>query len=519
MTEPSQGRLERAAAWVNGHPLAVVGAVLAFYAVIVAAQSALKLLWVDELITFYIARQPGLTGIWQALQAGADPNPPLLHVLVKASTALLGGNAMAIRLPAVLGVLLAIVALWWMLRRWVRPVFALTGVLAFMATRGFDYAYDARSYALMMGFAMASLACWMASRDLPGGRRAAALAGMALALAAGISSNYYCVLAFFPIALGEVVGRRFRMGTWIAMALASLPLVAYLPLIQHNIAEFGPHAWNRPRASMLVWSYLELVEGIFWPVLALASFAAWKRRGAWPIPPPEMAAVGVLLVYPFLGYAIALGGAGLISPRCVVPVCCGFGLAAGLLAARVFRGSARAGMALVALLVLWVGVRQTICAYLLWQQRRSFFAFERTIQDRRSRFNLILVADSSFALPFHFYAGRDVRRLIFFPIDFDAIHRFEPDDSGEQNLWAGRNGVFPLRIVPFTSLPLLQPEQKLMVIARPGGWLATQLHAQGIDLDEAPDDPAWAHTGGVFTPLAHTETRLLLEPPVKPSSR
>ena len=191
-------------------------------------------------------------------------------MLVKASTTLFGGNAIAIRLPAMLSVLLAILAMWWILRRWVRPVFALAGVLAFMATRGFDYAYDARSYAPMMGFAMASLACWMAASDSGGWRRIAALAGMAVALAAGISSNYYCVLAFFPIAAGETVGWRFRIGTWTAMAVASVPLLAYLPLIRHNIAEFGPHAWNRPHASMMVWTYLELVEGVFWPVLALA---------------------------------------------------------------------------------------------------------------------------------------------------------------------------------------------------------------------------------------------------------
>lgn len=77
-----------------------------------------------------------------------------MHVLVKASTGLVGGNALGMRLPAILCVLLAMVAMWWILRRWVRPIFASVGVSAFMATRGFDYAYDARSYAPMMGFAM-----------------------------------------------------------------------------------------------------------------------------------------------------------------------------------------------------------------------------------------------------------------------------------------------------------------------------------------------------------------------------
>src|ERR1700722_3901429 len=179
MTEKrTHGWLERAALWVDEYELWALGALIAFYVAVVVAQGALKLVWVDELITYYIAKQPGLGGVWQALRAGCDPNPPLMHVLVKGSTAVLGGNALGMRLPAMGCVLLAIVAMWWMLRRWVRPVFALAGVLAFMATRGFDYAYDARSYAPMMGFAMAALACWMAASDMGGRRRAAALAGM-----------------------------------------------------------------------------------------------------------------------------------------------------------------------------------------------------------------------------------------------------------------------------------------------------------------------------------------------------
>jgi uncharacterized membrane protein len=197
--EVGMTRLERWGIWLDRHEKPALGALIAFYLLIVIAQTELKLVWADELITYYIAEQPGLAGVWHALQAGADPNPPLIHVLVKASTGLLGGNALGMRSPAILSVLLALMAMWWMLRRWVRPFFALSGVLAFMATRGFDYAYDARSYAPMMAFAMASLALWMYAGDLTNWRRIAALAGLAVALAAGISTNYYCVLAFFPV--------------------------------------------------------------------------------------------------------------------------------------------------------------------------------------------------------------------------------------------------------------------------------------------------------------------------------
>ena len=519
--------LGRLGAWVDDHERTAFGTLVVFYLAVVLAQATLKLVWADELITFYISRQPGLMGIWNALKAGTDPNPPLIHILVKASTAYFGNNAVGMRVPAILCGLLAIGAMWWMLRRWVRPTFALAGVLAFMASRGFDYAYDARSYAPMMGFAMASLALWIASGERTGWRRHVALAGMAAALALGISSNYYCVLAFFPIAVGEIVARRWRPAVWIAMAFASLPLLTYLPLIRHNIAEFGPHAWNRPQASMIAMSYLELVEGIFWPVLGLAIWVAWRGRKKVSTEDTkvsqskaEMAAVGVVLVYPFLGFAIAVSGAGMISPRCVAPVCCGVGLAAGLLGQRAFGNSRKSAMAIVLLLVFWVSTREWICGNILLQQRRAFSILRMAAA--KAGPDLILVSDSSFVLPFYFYSDEDVRRRIFFPINFDAIHRFEVEDSGEQNLWAGRDGVFPFKIAQLRAGATLR--QGDVLVARPDGWLAQTLKtgetgSEPIKFQQVYEPSDWYRVGGVHSPMGHWETRILAATPASPHSK
>jgi hypothetical protein len=491
----------------------ILTGLVAFYLLIVLAQSSLKLLWVDELITYFIARQPGPSGIWRALTAGADPNPPLLHLLVQLSTSALGISALAIRLPAILSVLLAIVSIWWMLRRWLNPSFAAVGVLAFMATRGFDYAYDARSYAPLMGFSMAALALWISSTELRGWPRLLALCGLSVMLAAGISSNYYGVLAFFPIAAGEAVralySRQFRLGIWTALAIGAVPLLAYLPLIRHNIAEFGPHAWNRPHISMVGLSYLELVEGVVWPVLGMTLWTLWKRRPVSEVPTPELTALAVFLLYPLLGFAIAISGAGMISPRCVVPVCCAFGLAAGILAQHTFGRLRHGPVAAILFMLLWVTVREGFCASLLIEQRRAFLALRDEVEHLNPPH--ILVADSSFVLPLWFYSTPQVRSAIFIPIDFDAIHRYENDDSGEQNLWAGRRGIFPIAIVPFADLPLITPGD--LVIARPAGWLTRSLETRAIATAPDPGVNNWVQLGGVFTPLGHFETRLMTPVP------
>ena len=69
---------------------------------------------------------------------------------------------------------------------------------------------------------------------------------------------------------------------------------------------------------MVALSYFELVEGIFWPTLALALYAVLRRNRPKPVPNaipiPEATAIAVLLLYPILGYATAVCGAGIISP-------------------------------------------------------------------------------------------------------------------------------------------------------------------------------------------------------------
>src|SRR5579872_5261475 len=69
----------------------------------VVALSSLKLLWLDELITLHIARLGSVGAIWNALAQGADPNPPVTHVLVHYARLMFGDHELAYRLPALMG--------------------------------------------------------------------------------------------------------------------------------------------------------------------------------------------------------------------------------------------------------------------------------------------------------------------------------------------------------------------------------------------------------------------------------
>ncbi|MGB6110400.1 MAG: glycosyltransferase family 39 protein, partial [Acidobacteriaceae bacterium] len=143
---PAQSRQPRISAWIDRNPGRAFLVLTAFYAAVVLTLSSVKLLWLDELITLHIAQLGSPSAIWQALSHGADPNPPLTHLLVLGSLRLFGLHEFALRLPAMIGYWIGMLALFQFLRRWVSGTWALAGVVMSMSMAAFQYSYESRSY-------------------------------------------------------------------------------------------------------------------------------------------------------------------------------------------------------------------------------------------------------------------------------------------------------------------------------------------------------------------------------------
>lgn len=481
------------------------------YFTLVIPLALIKLLWADEFITFYIAKLNDVRAIWSALSLGADPNPPLSHLLVMWSMRLFGDGALAVRLPAILASFLGVVCLFLFLKKRVPVIYAAAGACFFMSTAAFNYSYESRSYALTLGFAMLSLLLWRES--IEGDHQTWAVVGLTLSLAAGLSSNYFACLAFFPIAAGELVRsierRRIDLRIWVALAIASLPILAYMPLINHAIKTFGPHAWNKPTPDFLFDSYDEMIEVILYPTLAIfvAGAATWayrrKARGySRPgiLPRHELAAVVVNMAYPFLAYVIAVARAGMISPRFVIPMSYGFAIAAVITWYRMFSRQALAAVFLLALCFSWAVTRDGVCAYDYLSQRSAF----NHVRDSLPVSDTIAVSDSLLVLPLHHYSSPQVASRIVFPLDFKAIHKYKGEDSLEQNLWNGRQ-LFP---VPLVSLQQLENDMKnYLIVTTQGNWLLQQLDADGDPARTLPIYPESRDIRG-FTPLCHGDVFL-----------
>ena len=549
----------RLAAWIDRRPVRAFLLLTIFYAAVVFGLSSLKLLWLDELITLHIAQLGSASAIWQALKQGADPNPPLTHLLVHLCLRLFGMHEFAVRLPAAVGYWIGMLSLFLFLRRRLSPTWALSGTLLSMTMAAFDYSYESRSYGIYYGLCMAAVLFWSRAVDASNPshpstaiRRRLSLFGMCLALAAGISTNYFAVLAFLPIAAGEVArcyskanevrslqSNASRQGfsllhaidpsIWIALFLAASPLLAFRSMIAHSIAQFAPYAWNKVSLDQVADSYTEMVEIVLYPILAILAFTMVVRligrfcsvcrtdvRPRWfgelvnevrsnrpVVPVHEAVAIFFLMAYPILGYVVASIHGGMLSPRFVIPVCFGFAIAGVLACYRLFRHSPGAGAILFCFCMAWFIARESTVGYFYMEQRQCFFKVLQALPEAELAVQPgapIVIADPLMALTFQHYTSPALSARIVFPVDFPAIRLYRRDDSPEENLWAGRNSLYTLPIVPLAVFQ--HSAGKYLILASNGNWLIEDLLHHRYPVQRLAINTRAGAIGG-FTPLSH----------------
>jgi hypothetical protein len=526
------------------------------YFAIVLTLSSFKLLWLDELITLHISRLGSLPAIWHALARGVDPNPPVTYLLVHLSASIFGNHEFAYRLPAAVGYWVGLFSLFIFLRRLLPASWALAGTVLSTTMAAFDYSYESRSYGIFYGLAMLAVLCWSVTVDpsTSPARRRASLVGMFFALAAGISTNYFAVLAFLPLAAGEIARTMRRaqdelpaeesrssldgclkvldLRVWFTFLAAGLPLLIYLPLIQHSIAEFAPHAWNKVSWDQVTDSYTEMVEAMLYPALGLFALALSLRllaartkricatcrarilprwinsltsRSSEPLAIPfhEGVAIFCLMAYPIFGYIVASVHGGMLSPRFVIPVCFGFAVAITLVAFQLFGQFRPAGVALLVIALAWLGCRESLIGYWYQQQKVCFY---RVVADAAQAANTVppntplAIPDPLMVLTFRHYAPPELASRVVLPLDFPAIRFFRHDDSPEENLWAGRDLIYHVPIMPLAEFQ--DNAGEYVILAGAGNWLLSDLTLHHYAYKSLDIVPRAGDIGG-FTPLAH----------------
>lgn len=237
-----------------------------------AAQACAKPLWFDELITYSLARLPNLGLLWNALLTAADAQPPLAHLSMRASHFLFGEGELASRLPNLAGFVLMSAALYLAIRRRQGGLYAICGVLFAWTTMGYEYAYEARPYGLMLGFGACAYLGWQLCTE--DGRPRWAIAALAMALALALSSHYYAALILAPLSIGELVRTRMRgrldWPVWGAFAAGSLAFAAHLPFIVAIRNQFQSGYWRGVGWNDILVFYFSLLQASVVPVAVMA---------------------------------------------------------------------------------------------------------------------------------------------------------------------------------------------------------------------------------------------------------
>jgi len=278
-----------------------------------------KQFWFDELATYYIGALTTFQRIWTALLTAVDQNPPLFYWVSHKAAEAAGPNLIGLRLPGMFGYWLAAICMIVFVSRHLPAIYGLLAALILLVSRAYWYAYEARPYGLVLGFAALALLCWQRSDDP---RTRWGPVGMAFALGLAVSMHYYATLVFVPLALAEVyrswVKRRLNWPIWMAFAAAASTLLFYLPLIR-AARSYSSTFWSKPHLGALPGFVLFFVSPALVALIAAALlwllFAKKRPARTSDFPGYELAAaLGMFLVVP-LAMGIAALVTGAYTPR------------------------------------------------------------------------------------------------------------------------------------------------------------------------------------------------------------
>lgn len=472
-----------------------------------------KLMWNDELYTYYVATLPSMRDVWSALMARGEQTPPFFYIVTRAALRLLGVNNISIRLPEMLAFCGMSVCLFVSVRRRTTSLSGLCAALFPLVTAAYAYAFEARAYALVLGFAAAAYLSWQSlGVDR---KRTWWLVCLACSLAATASSHYYGVFILLPLAAGEVVRsvirRRIDVGVWIAFALSVVPLIWQLPLIRAGTAYSGAF-WSPPQWVNIPDFYVDLLTPALVPIVAIlvvcgVAAATLNRErddvGSDPnrLPLDEIAASVGFVVLPFIAVTAAKLVTGAFVTRYALPAVIGFSILAGFASAKAFSRNAMMRLFIVASLCGWfclnqareliqpTGVTLPVSAELIARPAKWLDAAP---PDKRA-LPLVIADPHSFVTLSH-YGSRDLRPRLVYLADADRALARLGTNSVERGMLDLVKPWFGMNVVPFEPFVATHAEffvygdfVRLAFL----NWIVPELHAQGMRtelLNRAGDD-------------------------------
>ena len=254
----------------------ILAAITAAYLAIALHSAYRRPFWFDELSTLFVASTPSLRAMFHAIPA--DGNPPLYFLLARFFLHLPIKLELALRFPAILAFLFAMLTIYVFVRRIADPVFASLAMALFLGAHTIQYAVEARPYSLLLAFTGLTLCCWQSYCRTGKG---IALFGIWVGIVGAILSHQYGAIdATLPILVGEAVfsirQRTIDMRPLLIIAAAVPALFLTIPPMLHGQRELlaavraCPFAWTHPLLIDLA-AYTQMLPPFFYPLVMLAA--------------------------------------------------------------------------------------------------------------------------------------------------------------------------------------------------------------------------------------------------------
>ncbi|HET9217269.1 MAG TPA: glycosyltransferase family 39 protein, partial [Terriglobia bacterium] len=442
-------------------------------------------LWTDEIFTYYISERPAIPDIFAAIRDGADAQPPLYSLVVRALRPLIPNDGLRLRLPSTLGVFLMSSCIFFFVRRRLPALFAILASLAALRLV-WPYVSEGRAYGITLGCISVALVCWQRSTD---GSKVLIPSAVGISLAAAIAFHYFSVFVIGALLVGEAM-------RWLNLRKVNLRMLAALlmpiaVLIPHVLLLRGPQAlvknyWSKAQPSTLYEYYLPAVLILRnFLILALALcigvhvVAFIRRRLRQPVtshmPKQEWLAALTLVVLPTGVILTSLLTVKMFVDRYVLWSAIGMGISLAVLLHRGLRDSQLAAGLLLLPLLLWS--YQTVRARAPSGLQHSG-SLQQQIQAAHAEPAPIVVPHLHHFMEIWFYSNDEIRsRLIYF-VSPDLEFHYKKSDTASLLMSALRRHV-PIGVEDYEAFIRANPR---FIVAGDGegDWIVPHLRASNF---------------------------------------
>jgi hypothetical protein len=257
----------------SNYDLWIVVAALTLLYGIAVLEANRRMVWFDELFTLDLAKARTIPLLFQLIRQ-FDFQPPAVYLLSRFSMALFGQSPFGLRFPSMLEFYVGSMALFFFARRKVGIPYAAAAVLILWSGVIFQYATEARPYALLMMSFSTLLRCWDIATTSE--KRRLALWGAALSNLVMLSAHVLAPVSLFPFLAAEVVRfsrtRKTDFVLWAALLVPVAAMALYLPFLRGYGSLYFPSGYQAS-LGRIVFFYFDTIKLVS-VALFVAVFAA-----------------------------------------------------------------------------------------------------------------------------------------------------------------------------------------------------------------------------------------------------